>query len=328
MRSRALASGVVCTLALLALVFSDAWAKKGGGKGDKGTPVIACVKEKHANFGKIQGTSYVVVIDADGSNESVVVQRRVDNADPVQFLSPSWSPSGEHLAYQTTSGGIFTVDLDGSNEVRVTTGEHPAWSPDGERIAYTSGADIWTVGIDGTDAANLTATPNDSEVLPTWAGDGRLAYVLWRGSETFGDADVVVHDGGTTTNVTADGPLSGTKIWGISWAKTQDLIAVSAAQSTGSQPAYGPPDIWVIDLSDPANPTMITNTSGVSEVFPSWSSDDEKIVYKSSAALSNHLYSQGDIYTMKPDGTGVTLIAARDPGGKHSIWYTAPDWRR
>ena len=78
---------------------------------------------------------------------------------------------------------LFSIDPDGSDEMRLTDGESafPSWSPDGSRLAYTLGLNdgswqIATMAADGSDVQVLTSGPGIHEV-PTWSPDGRwLAY--------------------------------------------------------------------------------------------------------------------------------------------------------
>jgi hypothetical protein len=76
------------------------------------------------------------------------------------FPTPLFStpvPTGNlqgRLVFQEASGGyIYTVNGDGTNLKRITTGIDPAFSPDGKQIAFTRWGDksgVYVVNVDGT----------------------------------------------------------------------------------------------------------------------------------------------------------------------------------
>ena len=71
---------------------------------------------------------------------------------------------------------IFTMDLDGSNQTRLTTSlaydDQPKWSPDSSKIAFMSGRDgnleIYTMNADGSGQTRITNN---------LAADGRLQFL-------------------------------------------------------------------------------------------------------------------------------------------------------
>jgi Tol biopolymer transport system component len=295
----------------------------GGGGGGGGAPAIAAVKVKYARFATQRFTRSLVVMDADGSNETVILS---ENGTFLQrgkdLQSPSWSPDAQSLAFSLIdwggggASGIWTVGIDGSNLFQVTyLGDDPAWSRGGTEIAYRKDGDIWIVNVDGTNDSNLTDTPEVSEWGPTWSPDA--AHIAYSDG-----AALLVHEiaTGLTTDVTSSGPLAGLQLGGASWAKTQDkLVLVAYLPGTSFSN-----DVWVVDLNDPANPVTVklTNTPldeyDWSERSPGWSSNDSQIVFTRGR----------DLYTMNADGSGETVIAAGGVMSRWSTWYSSPDWKR
>jgi Tol biopolymer transport system component len=69
-------------------------------------------------------------------------------SNPGQGRAPTWSPSGEQLAFESTRGStaglyaIFVINRDGSGLVQITdralNADHPVWSPDGRQLAFSA----------------------------------------------------------------------------------------------------------------------------------------------------------------------------------------------
>ena len=121
----------------------------------------------------------VLSIRRDGRDESMVAR------DVGQSVSdPSWSPSGDRIAY-IKDVWLTVSDADGGNARRLAPdiyANSPTWSPDGQWIAFGGAredsfqfsSDIWVVRPDGSELRRVTDTPAESEANPTWSPDGRL----------------------------------------------------------------------------------------------------------------------------------------------------------
>lgn len=119
-------------------------------------------------------TSQLYVMDADGSNVSVLDTGAVTDSEP------RWSPDGSRIAFVTGRHGateIYVMDVDDGKLTRVT--DHPGddftptWSPDGTRVAFSSSrdgdAEIYIVKTDGSELTRLTDNSRDN-TNPDWAG--------------------------------------------------------------------------------------------------------------------------------------------------------------
>jgi Tol biopolymer transport system component len=175
------------------------------------------------------------VINVDGTGQTQVTYGGV---------RPAWSPDGTKIAYGWEED-IHFVDVDGSNDTRITTGRQPTWSPEGGRLAFIYNQDLYVRDLaTGVETNITTGTPLDGmEVLggPDWANT----------------QDKIAVAAGTQTHQCAHDPRS--------------------------YSCYVR-DIWIIDLEDPMHPVNLTNTpqdDGFphAETSATWSSDDSQIFF-------------------------------------------------
>lgn len=174
------------------------------------------------------------------------------------------------------------------------------WSPDCSRIAYVSGGRIWTANVDGTDPIQVTSnTPEDfsDDAHPDWSPDGtRLVFSRYL-SVWIHDDEPVAHV--YTINADGDGETQltdavATDTW-PRWSpdglrivfERQNLDADPEDPESGWRDQY----VVVID-ADGRNETELRRGEATATA-PSWTSDGERIAFKSGREL----------YTVLDDGT-------------------------
>ena len=110
------------------------------------------------------------VINADGTNQQRVTTNTSSDSEP------AWSPDGLKIVFAKGGSGISVINADGTNETPLTTGggTQPSWSSDGTKIAFTLGG-IYTMDTDGsnqvriiTNIRNFPLCCDTNYSNPTW----------------------------------------------------------------------------------------------------------------------------------------------------------------
>ena len=180
---------------------------------------------------------------------------------------PPFGPAANgHLAYETPSGDIATLDPATGEETLLVTGpeldSQPVYSLDGSRLAFVrevaGGSAVFTVDSAGGPVTRLTTSRHPHASSPTWSPDGtRLAF------EEDGRIWVTPTDGGGTEIMLAMGDLSSAHgpLWrppsgdeilfkGCDSGLTDDCGGASArlylvaADGSGEPTAVSSPDTW------------------------------------------------------------------------------------
>ena len=163
-------------------------------------------------------------IDSDlfVANISGQGRRNITN-HPAIDTSPTWSPSGQQIAFisdRSRTPQLWMMEADGSNLRRlVEEGGHcdnPSWSPDGRYIVYSWQAprqwkhDIYIVEVASGRIFQLTSRLGSNE-SPAWSPDGR--HIAFQ-SDRSGTKQIFIMnaDGKNLKQVTAYG-INGSPAW-------------------------------------------------------------------------------------------------------------------
>lgn len=172
-------------------------------------------------------------------------------------------------------------------------------------------SDIYTVRPDGTDLRPLVATPAQ-ETSPAWSPDGtRLAFVrdeaIWTVDAEGGDARRIAGAPG------AEGPT---------WSPDGRRIAFYNTAQTNYDRFNRPFEINVVDAAGGAPSTIGAGQN------PAWSPDGSRIAFSAPFSKPFTRSAFEALYTMSPDGSGVTMLG--EPRQRVAIrnidW--SPDGRR
>ena len=230
-----------------------------------------------------------------------------------------WSPDATKVTYTVDdhcdAGGLYIAYLAGGDPLQLACGGpacnwdtapiSPDWSPDGAKIAVagcqlTGEADIWTINVDQTGAQQVTNTVPVEE-CPDFSPDGsRIAYLetdFWGG--TYTRVYVVNADGSGKVQLTTSG-YAGCPRWSPEGSKI--------AFELGG-------DIWTVN-PEGGSLDNLTGTAA-QDLFPFWSPDAEKLLFRSNRDGSP------DLYVMNRDGSTVTRVtnssAVENPFGWQAI---------
>ena len=247
----------------------------------------------------------------------VRTQRTVRIGTSAGQLTPTWSPSGDHLAY--ASGGVlYVVSADGSGKHRYlapTKSFAPAWRPGGTQLAYltTHGAtntDLWvgnalwardaigrpawspdctTLAFQRDDGIYVATGPGAIRQVasianpgqPAWSPDGKtIAYTV--GNELFVvAADGVASPRRVASNLHDPGPPS--------WSPDGSKVAVSRASG-----------VWVANLAGGGYP--VDRAARAFGVGTSWAGADLLI-----SASAPHCSVRTAIVRVRPSGAAAAL---------------------
>jgi TolB protein len=262
------------------------------------------------------GTNGRIVFATEFSRPSQIYTVRPDGSGLVQLTHvkkghsakmPAWSADGMRIAY-VRDGQVWTMNADGSGKTRVTSTDgfrdkSPSWSPDGGRIVfshcdvsfgYAAYCDIAAVNPDGSGFATILDDNWVNEV-PAYSPDGsRIAFSGSRGG--YVSAVWVMNADGTSPVRLTDPALQANR---PEWSPDGSVIAFATHSELPNS------EVFVMN-PDGTGQQQLTPAGG-DWVNPQFSPDGSAI-----AVLGPNTADPGaccwDLYTMAPDGTGLSIV--------------------
>jgi Tol biopolymer transport system component len=213
---------------------------------------------------------------------------------------------------------IFSMDLDGSNQTRLTNNtaydDQPKWSPDSNKIVFMSDRggnfDIYTMNADGSSQTRIT-TSFAADGFPAWSPNGaKIAFVRGdlRNPSTF-EIHVMDANGANQTQLTTDSNIDGVPAWSPDGSK---IIFMSGSSSVFDANSY---EIYVMN-ADGGGRTRLTNNS-ITDGNPSYSPDGTKILFASGNAMSPNGI---EIFVMNADGTNRNQLTSNTVTEAFPAW--------
>jgi Tol biopolymer transport system component len=241
-----------------------------------------------------------------------------------------------YLDLNNQTGAIFVADADGRHEHQVTTplpgglDDEPSWTPDGKRIIFTRqpagdnpdvDRDVWSVRPDGRDLKlvlpachnNPRCFPNEQRTAPRISPDGRQISFDNAWGDVRDDIDQIEFselyvanvDGSNRhalTSFSIHSPFEG-DTGDAAWSPDSRQLVFSHVNSALTAPA-GATALYVINR-DGSGQRRLTPLSLRAGGRAAWFPDGRAIAFRSVPAGDA---PGGQIYTIRPDGSGVHQI--------------------
>ena len=243
------------------------------------------------------GTFDVVVMNADGTNQTKLTSDENNDIDPV------WSPNGQRIAFNRFPADwsgceVYLMNADGTGITQLTHGGGcefgGIWSPNGKQIAFTANRDgsndIYVINADGTGEKRLTYGKYVGAVTG-WSPNGKQIAFSSRydvtGTGNWGDEEIYVMDADGTNFIALTNNYVDDEGDRASWSPDGKLFAFSSRRDGGDL------DIFVMNAADGSDVRQITGIGGdwVDDDDPTWSPNGKYLAFQSSRDGDEEVYT-------------------------------------
>jgi Tol biopolymer transport system component len=248
---------------------------------------------------------------------------------PADVANPAWSPDGQQVVYHagqmatmhhySRTPGETAMGIDPRFELVYASG-FPAVSPDGGTVAVSertpSGDRMALVMWDADGASPQRVYADDVTVMGLeWSPDGqRLAFGAggFFGRRTSQPAQIMTigPDGSDPKAVTMGPGNAGFPSW------SPDGTEIVYRFWTDNEAGEG---LRIVDVLTGKSRVLTTEY----DTLPVWSPKGDQIIFTRYASDDRFNYDEFDIYTIRPDGSGIKRLTDSEGNDAHSAW--SPD---